>query len=268
MKKTVIWEIRPPEQENTVSFVFGTFHVRDARAFGWLRFAWPLIDQCRLVATEFDLAEIDPVALAAASRLPEDQGLDTLLRPAAWKQLVKYCRKHLGMHPDDLRSIQPMILQNYLSISQTDQDAELAIDEQIYQYAVSRGMEIAGVESFKDQMAVLQQIPLKTQLKQLKQLVKHFSRHGKLLRKMMQWYAAGDIQQLYKSARKDSKGMRKVLIHDRNRHMANRIATLTTEHNCFIAIGAGHLAGEKGVLRLLKKKGFKVKAVLPASTDI
>ena len=30
----------------------------------------------------------------------------------------------------------------------------------------------------------------------------------------------------------------------------------------FFAVGAGHLGGEKGVLNLLKKQGYTVKAVL------
>jgi uncharacterized protein YbaP (TraB family) len=43
--------------------------------------------------------------------------------------------------------------------------------------------------------------------------------------------------------------------------MANRIAEFTNQHTIFAAIGAGHLGGKKGVLRLLKKKGFTVKPI-------
>jgi uncharacterized protein YbaP (TraB family) len=40
--------------------------------------------------------------------------------------------------------------------------------------------------------------------------------------------------------------------------MAERIIKLSADQSLFTAIGAGHLAGKKGVLRLLKKAGLKV----------
>jgi uncharacterized protein YbaP (TraB family) len=43
--------------------------------------------------------------------------------------------------------------------------------------------------------------------------------------------------------------------------MAHRLNLMVREQSLFAAIGAGHLAGEKGVLRLLKKQGLKLKAI-------
>ena len=43
--------------------------------------------------------------------------------------------------------------------------------------------------------------------------------------------------------------------------MANRITGMIQESSSFIAIGAGHLSGSKGVLRLLKKNGIDVRQV-------
>ncbi|MGB0863917.1 MAG: TraB/GumN family protein [Saprospiraceae bacterium] len=36
---------------------------------------------------------------------------------------------------------------------------------------------------------------------------------------------------------------------------------MVQEQTLFCAIGAGHLSGKKGVLKLLKDKGYKVKPV-------
>ena len=43
--------------------------------------------------------------------------------------------------------------------------------------------------------------------------------------------------------------------------MADKIAEIISEKSLFAAIGAGHLGGKKGVLYLLKKKGFELRAV-------
>jgi hypothetical protein len=53
----------------------------------------------------------------------------------------------------------------------------------------------------------------------------------------------------------------KALITDRNKRMANRIADFAGKQPVFIAVGALHLPGEKGVIELLRKKGFLVEAV-------
>jgi uncharacterized protein YbaP (TraB family) len=77
-------------------------------------------------------------------------------------------------------------------------------------------------------------------------------------------YLEGDIQKLYKATKKGSGKLRKILLFNRNKIMANRIDQFAKEETFFAAIGAGHLGGEKGVLRLLKLKGWKVKPVLNA----
>jgi uncharacterized protein YbaP (TraB family) len=75
-------------------------------------------------------------------------------------------------------------------------------------------------------------------------------------------YETSDIQKIFKSAKKSTKGLRKVLLYDRNKIMAQRIAVMAKEQSIFVAIGAGHLGGQKGVLRLLKKNGLKIRPVL------
>ena len=74
-------------------------------------------------------------------------------------------------------------------------------------------------------------------------------------------YEQADIQKLYKVARRSTKGSRRLLLFDRNVIMARRIADLSQEMTLCAAIGAGHLAGKKGVLQLLKSAGFAVKPV-------
>lgn len=47
----------------------------------------------------------------------------------------------------------------------------------------------------------------------------------------------------------------------RNSRMVERMQDYLHKGNAFIAIGALHLPGEKGVLHLLEQKGFTVTAI-------
>ena len=55
--------------------------------------------------------------------------------------------------------------------------------------------------------------------------------------------------------------LRKLMIYDRNEFMTNNLVALTEEGATFCAVGAAHLPGGKGMLRMLKRSGFKVKPI-------
>jgi hypothetical protein len=52
------------------------------------------------------------------------------------------------------------------------------------------------------------------------------------------------------------------LIKDRNSVMAERLEKLMQTDSTFCAIGAAHLPGENGVLQLLRKKGYTLRAIM------
>ncbi len=51
------------------------------------------------------------------------------------------------------------------------------------------------------------------------------------------------------------------LIVQRNKNWIPVIEETTKLKPTFFAVGAAHLAGEEGVIKLLRKKGYKVEAV-------
>lgn len=250
-----------PPNGGVASYLFGTMHVRDLRAFGWLETAKQHLAECEVFATEFDFSDADGEALAAALHLPEGVTLDALLKPRVWKNLDFYARKKLGVGAETMRHQHPMAVMTALSASSLMDESAHSLDETLWHHARHLGKTTTGVETFADQLETLRKIPFEQHLKSLTWLLKNYDRQKRRLKKMMNWYALGDIQQLYKAAKKDVKGMRRILLYDRNTLMAERFAEIAREHSLFCAVGAGHLAGGKGMLRLLKKAGFKVKPV-------
>ena len=53
----------------------------------------------------------------------------------------------------------------------------------------------------------------------------------------------------------------KDLLETRNSSWIPKISKIVAEKPTFFAVGAGHLGGEKGVIALLRKQGFTVKAI-------
>ena len=260
MKNALLWRLTPPGG-GPDAFLFGTMHVRDLRAFGWFDAAKACLAQCDIFATEFDFGDTDPATLAGVLTLPEGQILESLLRPGVWKSLARYNRKKLHIPLEHLSLQHPMAVTVALTNALLEDETPLSLDESLWEYARSLGKRTTGVESFEDQIVILTQIPLEQQLKNLTWMVKNYNRQKRRLRKMLQWYENGDIQHLYHAAKRDAKGLRKLLLYTRNTNMAARFAELTAQGSLFCAVGAGHLAGQKGMLRLLKKAGFVIKPV-------
>lgn len=266
-KNSLLWKITPPGG-GPASYLFGTMHVRDLRAFGWLETAKERMSDCAVFATEFDFSDADEAALAAALHLPEGVVLDGLLKPGAWKNLDFYCRKKLGIPGEAMRHQHPMAVSTALSTAFLSDESAHSLDETLWHHARQTGKTTTGVETFADQLETLRKISMEQHLRSLTWLLKNYNRQKRRLKKMMGWYAAGEIRKLYQAAKKDAKGMRRVLLYDRNLLMTRRFEEITRTQTLFCAVGAGHLAGAKGMLRLLKKAGYKVRPVdaNPAST--
>jgi len=47
------------------------------------------------------------------------------------------------------------------------------------------------------------------------------------------------------------------LINDRNRVLVDRMEPLMRRGATFVGVGAAHMAGEKGMLRLLEQRGYR-----------
>ncbi|RYZ83511.1 MAG: TraB/GumN family protein, partial [Proteobacteria bacterium] len=60
----------------------------------------------------------------------------------------------------------------------------------------------------------------------------------------------------------------KALILDRNVTMANGIDSLARKGSLFAAVGAAHLPGKRGIIELLREKGYTVKAVNDGYSDV
>jgi uncharacterized protein YbaP (TraB family) len=268
LENSLLWQLTPQRGAVEPSYLFGTMHVRDVRAFAWMPLARQHLAACPVFATEFDFAEADHAALGQALQLPEGENLETLLPRSAWKNLTRYARQELGLTPDHLRQWHPMTANAALLEAVMRDEAPYSVDETLWIHARDLGKRTTGVESFGEQLEILGKISLEQHLRNLTWLVKNWGRQRRRVKKMLDWYRAGDIQQLYRATRRDAKGLRRVLIYDRNERMAQRLIDQARVEPVFCAVGAAHLAGQKGLLRLLKRAGFVVRPVPAQMSEV
>jgi uncharacterized protein YbaP (TraB family) len=123
-------------------------------------------------------------------------------------------------------------------------------------------MSISGLETVEFQVGVFDQIPQKLQLDELgKMLSEDYSQNE--FQTMISTYLSEDIFALDQTM--NSSGMmadyRSILLDERNKSWIPQIEEAMKSKPVFVAVGAGHLAGEYGVINLLKNAGYTVEPI-------
>ncbi|MCH2044285.1 MAG: TraB/GumN family protein [Saprospiraceae bacterium] len=256
-KQTLLWVITRQDLCSPC-YVFGTMHVRDDLAFEGIDFVKTRIDACDAFAAEFDFNDADQVRLNRSMLLEDGQRLSALLSPKIYKRLKKVLQREMSMPIEQFDRMKPIMLMNLLAEAQLSEDRAESLDANLFAYAKRIGKLMLGVESFEAQLDILEKMPLDGQLKSLKSMATNFSAYRKQITKTADLYATADLVKILKKVKKTTGGMRRLMLYDRNIIMADRIIELGQEQSVFAAIGAGHLGGKKGVLKLLKDRGCEV----------
>lgn len=259
-KNSLIWKIEK-EGLSHVSYLLGTMHVKDAKAFVRMKDMKKCIKACDVFATEFNLEEADATLTATAMDLPEGETLEGLLGEKKFAKMRKIIAKSFAVDLIFFNRNLPIIVGNILTEKILSEDMQSSLDTTLWEYAKKKERIMMGIETFAEQMEILGLIPMDYQLKQLKEIAKNTKTFKKQIQQTADSFEAENIQQLYKSVKKSAGGIKKLMLFDRNKKMAERVAKIITEQSLCFAVGAGHLPGEKGLIKLLKNEGFKVKPV-------
>jgi uncharacterized protein YbaP (TraB family) len=260
-KQSLLWQIKHPAVDRP-SFLFGTMHVRDQQAFLFLEQAYTCLHQCDALATEYDLSQAATPDLAITMVFQDGRKLSHFFRPKQYQKLQAILLKAFGVSIRQFEHFVPLFLINVISEQLLQKDRPQALDAQLSHYAESIGKTILGIETLEEQMAILQQIPIDYQIQLLRSLGRNVSKFRKSTLSSTDLYQSADPQKLYQMVRKSSQGLRRLLLFNRNHIMADRINEMVQKQATLCAIGAGHLSGKEGVLRLLKLKGFHVRPLL------
>ncbi len=258
-KNTLLWKVTTANI--APSYLFGTMHVRDNRAFREIDFLKNRIAACQVFAAEYNLEDNDIERLQEATQLPEGCSLQSMMKPKHFEKLAKIVKKETAYDIALFNYKSPILLHNLLAEAYLGKEQDEPLDAALFSFAQQQGLELTGLESFEGQMAVFDKLDLKEQIKSLKDLAMSQKKYHKNLKKTTDLYVQGNIYKLLKKVKKTAAGMRKVLLYDRNIKMAEEFDKIAKSKSLFAAVGAGHLAGKKGVLNLLKKRGLKVKPV-------
>ena len=260
MSNTFLWRLTILNQ-STSSYLLGSMHIKDARVFNGLDIFKTLIESVDAYAAEAHLDELRAQSFRAPIRLDPFYSVKAHLSPKKYDRMRNILKRAFQIDVQNFQALQPAVITGMIDESIFSKDLPFSFDETLWRHAQSEGKSLHGIESVDQQFQVFHKMTFEQQVKSLHQISKNVTNYRQSLNKMAQLYQSGEIAILHRVAKKSLGSIRKLMLYDRNEIMADRIYELMEMQSTFFTIGAGHLWGAKGVLRLLKQKGVEVRGM-------
>jgi len=263
-EKTVLWEVSGNGLKSP-SYLFGTIHMicpDDLKLSPKVNTA---LEHSEQLVLELDMD--DPNFMTETQKLsvnPEMKNLSSSLSGEDLNSLNVFYKKHYGADMSQLGIMKPLALMSMMMIKMLECPQIASIEGSLIEKAKQKNWEIIGLEKIQDQIAVFDAIDEKKQLDWLVTYANDPNEAKTIFNELLESYKQEDLVNMLNVIKKqpEFKEMEDALLYKRNENWIDKIATIASEKPTFFAFGAAHLGSDKGVIALLKKKGFTVKPIM------
>jgi uncharacterized protein YbaP (TraB family) len=259
----------------TEVYLLGSIHLGKKEMYPLAKEIEGAFDKSKFLVLEADLSKADN---ARIQQMVFEKGMyggeDSLSKhvPAETLKGVAALAETLGVPAATAEKMKPWFLAMTLTligIQKLGYSPEFGIDKHFAEEAKDKGKEILEVESMEFQLKLLAGMSDDLQAKFLASTIEESANAKERMEKVLEAWSKGDVatfdQEMIKKPREkhpEQSEFHVKMIDDRNAGMARKIGEyLKTKDVHFVVLGAAHMVGDKGILRLLEKGGFKVEQV-------
>ncbi|KPV97913.1 TraB family protein [Pseudoalteromonas sp. P1-9] len=261
-----LWQI---EKNGVTSYLVGTVHLGDQQMAGLPSYVKSAIEKTDKLVVEVDLSKVNPIeqqqVMMNYMMLPAGKTLQSELSAKNYKALSSYMAK-LGLGMELFQQMQPFAVMLQITLMEYQkagyQDS-FGIDKQVMNVAQRLQIPIMQLETLEQQMGMFKGFS-KHNNKMIEDGLKELADMDKYFNRLIGNWKRGNDSALENYYRETFTGdsysalTEKVLLTDRNNNWVDQLKAPLTKQPHFIAVGALHLYGPQGLLKLLEKEGFKL----------
>jgi len=252
------------QDEDTKIYLFGTMHALKPDLVWFddaVAAAFAESDELVLEMLEPDEMEIGPV-LQREAMYEADGGLSKVLTQEQYARFAAAATS-LRIPPQAFERLKPWyagVMMATAPLARLGYRPDIGAEQILQTAAAERGMKQVGLETFAQQMGFFSNLPEEDQISFLMSGVDELSDMDKTFSDMERAWATGDTAEtarLLNEGMDDTPVVYDVLLAKRNAAWADWIGTrMEQPGTVFIAVGAGHLAGDDSVQVRLAEKGL------------
>ncbi len=263
LAKSLLWEISGNGLEKP-SYLYGTIHLTcNYELNDKLKAAFAATDQLVL---EVDMDDPQMQMKAMQNMILKDgQTIKSILSEEDYKKLSTFLKDNTGMNLDLFNGMKPFGVLSLILSKSGSCDQPVAYETEFVKIAKEQNEEVLGLETIESQIAIFDSIPYEDQLKDLLRMADEGMEKAKSdLAALDSLHKNEDVEGMLQMA-SETEGMSadfsELLLDDRNKKWIPEIEKIAKEKPSFFGVGALHLPGENGVIKLLRKAGFTVTPV-------
>lgn len=262
-----LWRVSDADSD---VYIFGTFHILPDTLDWQTDAVMEAVDSAQTLYLEADVHS--PEAQAQMQALIPQYGLNpqgvtlSSMLDDETRALLAEVAPTVGAAPAALDPLRPWLAQLMLSVAKIQQmgfNPAAGTEMQLIARVSGTDTEFGYFETAAEQIGFLAGIPEEVQVRGFAETLHELEDLPQEVDDMVRAWATGDVEVLDEyvngDMREDEPEVYEAVIVQRNRNWIPQIeAILEGEGTVFIAVGAGHLPGDEGVIELLRHEGYEV----------
>jgi len=252
------------------SYLFGTYHILRDSYLKQDTLTRRHFEQAEGIVVEMVFDEAEAANVRRYALMP-DNNLIRLIEANDYKLVADEFNTVTGQELSFYNQFKPIIIATALSVAYARQRSDTLtkfsgqpIDLYFVKQAQAAKKPLKGLETLAEQLTLLyDRQPVEQQAEQLVRLVKQKNVPKAPGSNLTDLYLRADLDGMWALFQRESDSPADLyaLIDSRNLRWMDQLAPLMAERSTFVAVGVGHLPGPNGLLQLLRKARYVVKAV-------
>jgi len=263
LENSTLWKITGNGLEEP-SYLFGTIHITcDATLSDKVKLA---LNKTSQIVLEIDMD--DPALqgkMMGGMMMKGGKSLKDLVSKEEYAKIDSLFINNMGMSVSLMQTVKPFFLSAMFYPKMIDCPVQ-SFELEIMKVAKEQKEEVYGLETIEDQIQVFEDIPYSEQVKELLRSANdNLAYDRSVIKRLLEVYKSenitGMLDMMSEEGANITANFQDEMLDQRNKNWIPRIEEFAKKKPTFFGVGAGHLAGKNGVIKLLRKAGFTVTAV-------
>jgi uncharacterized protein len=261
---TLLWEISGNGLKQP-SYLFGTFHMMCKDDIHFSENLQAALNYASEVYFEMDLD--DPANTLGAlmfMNMKDGKTLRDLYTEEEFNRLEKFFSDSLKTSLKTFQKMKPSMLEAFLYPKMMPCKNMSGVEQELLKIVSKDKKEIKGFETIAFQASVFDSIPYAAQAKSLLGSIDSIHKYSLYFDTMIHVYQSQQIDKIEAMFSKPEFGLQdgmELLLDKRNVDWVKQLKTILPKQPIFMAVGAGHLVGNMGLIALLRKEGYTMTPI-------
>lgn len=257
--RALFWSIQKGGQQ--AGFLLGTIHSEDPRVLDFSEDFLQKLRENEVFAMEMVPDVYSLERLTGYMHYPPGQSLESVIGADRYTALQSALSGY-KVPSEFVSRMKPWAAM--MTLSTPPPETGFFMDLSLSLRASGSGLKVVGLETLEQQLSFLENMPMPMQISLLDQAISESGQVVEVHGQMVDAYLENNLAALQALADEQFEAVGESAsdyfiesgIHERNQRMAQTLLSQLEHQLVFVAVGALHLPGEKGLLNILRQHGF------------